>query len=516
MSSSRLLLFGCLIFIAGIIAGSFNYHIIVLAVIFIFILIALRFLGFRPPAVTGQVAFFVLVVFGWLIFVFGVHKTKNDADFLRKQTENIYSYLDKEFEFMGVIGEEPRSKSASRLYVLNLEKIGGSSVDGEEIVSGARVIAYLSLYPEFYLGDRLKIKGKLNFPESEDFDWRGYLAKERVSATLSFPKSVERVSVDAFCENRFLSCAAYRLKSEMISIRKNFEEIVLDFLPPPEGTIAGALMLGDNSFYLSNHWREKMNLTGTRHLVAISGSNITLVGNMIFAALVAVGFWRRQAMWLVILGIIAFVFFVGSPASAVRAGIMGGILIFAQGIGRPAVGARLLVIAAALMLLQNPSLFRFDIGFQLSFAAVLGLIYIQPILANYFLWFEKSPVLKFVKDAGAMTLAAQIATLPVSLYHFGTFSVVAPFANLILVPLITVITAYSFFWVIAGFVSPMLAFIFSFPSWIIMRFFTGVVDFFYGFSFAAVRVSEFPLWAALFIGLAIITLTYKFSERKKV
>lgn len=516
MSSSKLLLFGCLVFIAGIIAGSFDYNISVLAGIFVFILVALRFFKFRPPVLFSPAAFFILAIFFGLIFIFGAYKTNKDADFLQRQTENIYSYLDKELELTGVVAEEPRKKSASRLYVLNIESAKTPVALDEEIISGTRVIAYLPLYPEFYLGDRLKIKGKLKIPQSADFDWRGYLAKEKVSAALSFPKIVERISSDVFCDGQFLSCATYRLKSEMISVRKNFEVIVLNSLPPPEGTIAGALMLGDNSFYLSASWREKMNLTGTRHLVAISGSNITLVGNIIFAALIAVGFWRRQAMWLVILGIIAFVFFVGSPASAVRAGIMGGILIFAQGIGRPAVATRLLVIAAAFMLLQNPSLFRFDIGFQLSFAAVLGLIYIQPILANYFLWFEKSPALKFIKDAGAMTIAAQIATLPVSLYHFGTFSVVAPLANLILVPLITFITAYGFFWTILGFISPPLAFAFSFPSWIMMRFFTGVVDFFYGFSFAAVRVAEFPLWAAMLIGLAIIALTYKFSEKNKI
>lgn len=514
MSSSRLLLFGCLVFIAGIIAGSFDYHILVLAGIFTSILIAIRFFGFRSPAVIGQTAFFV--AFGGLIFIFGVYKTNLSADILQRQTENIHSYFDKEIELTGVVAEEPRRKSASRLYILNLGEINASFAGNNEIISGVRIIAYLPLYPEFYLGDKLKIKGKLKIPDSVDFDWRGYLAKEKVSAALSFPKSVERISSDVFCDGQFLSCATYRLKSGMIEVRKKFEAIVLNSLPPPEGTIAGALMLGDNSFYLSEYWREKMNLTGTRHLVAISGSNITLVGNIIFAALIAVGFWRRRAMWIVIAGIITFVFFVGSPASAVRAGIMGGILIFAQGIGRPAAGTRLLLIAAAFMLLQNPSLFRFDIGFQLSFAAVLGLIYIQPILASYFLWFEKSLALKFVKDAGAMTLAAQIATLPVSLYHFGTFSVAAPFTNLILVPLITFITAYGFFWTILGFISLPLALIFSFPSWIMMRFFTGVVNFFYGFSFAAVRVAEFPLWAALVVGLAIIALTYKFSGKKTI
>lgn len=515
MSLSRLLLFSCFVFIAGIIAGSFDHHISVLAGISVFIMAALRFMGFWPLAFRGR-AILALIIFWGLIFSFGVYKTESDADILLRQTEDVRFYFDKEIEFTGAVAEEPRAKSASRLYILNLEEISASGGGNEKIVSGARVIVYLPPYPEFYFGDRLKIKGKFKIPESADFDWRGYLAKERVSAALSFPESVERLSLGVFCEKGFSSCAQYRLKSRMISVRKNFEKIVLDSLPPPQGTIAGALMLGDNSFYLSPSWREKMNLTGTRHLVAISGSNITLVGNMIFAALISLGFWRRQATLIVIAGIIAFVFFVGSPASAVRAGIMGGILIFAQGIGRPAVGTRLLLIAAAFMLLQNPSLFRFDIGFQLSFAAVLGLLYIQPILANYFLWFEKSPALKFIKDAGAMTLAAQIATLPVSLYHFGTFSVVAPFANLILVPLITFITAYGFFWTILGFISPFFALVFSFPSWIMMNFFTGVVDFFYGFSFAAVQIEAFPLWAALFVGLIIVALTYKFSDKSKI
>lgn len=512
MSSSRFLIFGCLVFVLGIIIGSlFDDNIFVLAGAFIFVLLLIKFWRGGPFFALNFPAFLVWMILLAAVFGFGVYKFQNEARIFQKQVREISQYLNRETELVGVVAEEPRKKVASRLYILSMETI--DSAGGGISAVHSRIIVYLPLYPEFYLGDRLSIKGKLSIPESEEFDWRGYLAKDRVSAALSFPKSVKKLSDDVFCESRTIYCPIYRAKSKLIFTRKKFEKTVLTSLPPPEGTIAGALMLGDNSFYLNKEWREKMNITGTRHLVAISGSNIMLVGNIIFAALITLGFWRRQAMWIVIAGIIIFVFFVGSPASAVRAGIMGGILIFAQGIGRPAVGARLLTIAAALMLFQNPFLFSFDIGFQLSFAAVLGLIYIQPILADYFFWLEKIPL---VKNAGTMTLAAQIATLPVSLYHFGTFSLAAPLANLILVPLITALTAYSFFWVLLGFLSPASAFIFSFPSWIMMRFFTGVVDFFSGFSFAAFKTEHFPLWIALLIGLAIIALTYKFSEKRVI
>lgn len=512
MSFSRFLIFGCLAFVFGIITGSlFDDNVFVLAGAFIFVLSALKFWRSGPFFSLNFPAFSIWMVLSAAVFGLGVYKFQNEARIFQGQVGEIGRYLNQETKLVGVVGEEPRKKVSSRLYVLNLETIDSSG--GRTSAVHSRIIVYLPLYPEFHLGDRLSVKGKLNIPESEEFDWRGYLAKDKVSAALSFPKSVEKLADDVFCESRTIYCLAYRAKSKLIFTRKNFEKTVLTSLPPPEGTIAGALMLGDNSFYLNQEWREKMNFTGTRHLVAISGSNIMLVGNIIFAALITLGFWRSRAMWLVIAGIFAFVFFVGSPASAVRAGIMGGILIFAQGIGRPAVGARLLTIAAALMLFQNPFLFSFDIGFQLSFAAVLGLIYIQPILAGYFLWLEKIPL---VKNAGTMTLAAQIATLPVSLYHFGTFSLVAPLANLILVPLITALTAYSFFWVLLGFLSPALALIFSFPSWITMRFFTGVVDFFSGFSFAALEMENFPLWVALLIGFAIIAFTYKFSEKRAI
>ena len=93
------------------------------------------------------------------------------------------------------------------------------------------------------------------------------------------------------------------------------------------------------------------------------------------------GFWRGQAFYLAVAFIAVYIALIGFPASGVRAAIMGCIALLAQKLGRQNTTSRILVLAGALMLLQNPPLLYYDIGFQLSFLASLGIIHIKPMVA---------------------------------------------------------------------------------------------------------------------------------------
>ena len=187
---------------------------------------------------------------------------------------------------------------------------------------------------------------------------------------------------------------------------------------------------------------------------------------------------------------------IGAPASAVRAGIMAGVLILGQLFGRPSFSWRALLMAGAIMVLFNPYIARYDIGFQLSFLAVLGIILFFEKLDVLFkkvqhkfaeLIFRSSPTednlkVKYVADTGfgfvsifAVTLSAQALTFPLIIYNFGSFSLVSPLTNLLVVPFLPVVLVSGF---MAAIVPTMVGTVLSAPSWIFAEYIWKVVGLF--------------------------------------
>jgi len=130
--------------------------------------------------------------------------------------------------------------------------------------------------------------------------------------------------------------------------------------------------------------------------------------------------------------IIFYVAMIGSPASAVRAGIMGFLVLLAMYVGRLSRLDYTLVLSGVVMLLFNPLLVIADAGFQLSFLAVLGMIYLYPVFNR---WLEKfyegrPAIIKIIGETTALTVAAQVFTAPILIFGFHQISLVAPLANL--------------------------------------------------------------------------------------
>ncbi len=277
-------------------------------------------------------------------------------------------------------------------------------------------------------------------------------------------------------------------------------------MPQPEAAVFDGMVLGyDKNIPAS--LKDIYNITGTRHILAISGMNISIVSLMLMSFGLALGLWRRQAFWLALAGIIAFVLLVGSPPSAVRAGLMAGIVLWARNHGRLFLAWRPLVLAAFFMVLLNPRLLIFDIGFQLSFLAVAGILYFKNFWDHVFGWL---PV-KLARELLSLSFAAQITTWPIILYNFGTFSLVGPIANIFVVPLLNPIMLLGLGFAIFSW-WPILSQVFLWPAWLILKLADKAVEFF----------ATFP-WASLNLGQpGLIVLAYypfllwlwKFLERK--
>jgi competence protein ComEC len=186
-----------------------------------------------------------------------------------------------------------------------------------------------------------------------------------------------------------------------------------------------------------------------------------------------------------------------------RAGLMGFLVLWALKLGRINKITNSLVLAAAIMLLINPKLLRDDVGFQLSFLALAGLVYVYPIFEVF--WKKiKLPRLKGVSDALLITLAAQVFTLPVLAYNFSQISLIAPLANLAVLWVLPVLTVSILIALPLSCLIPGLSFIFFLPGYFLTKYILAAVRYFASLPYSYIEVDYlWQGWVAVYYFFAV-------------
>ncbi|MEX0916505.1 MAG: ComEC/Rec2 family competence protein, partial [Candidatus Spechtbacterales bacterium] len=200
---------------------------------------------------------------------------------------------------------------------------------------------------------------------------------------------------------------------------------------PPYSSFYRATLLGEYGAFAGPE-EEALQKLGLSHVVAVSGMHISVLFGMVLLVSLSLGASRSLASYGSLILIGGYVALIGAPASAVRAGVMGATLIGAERVGRPNSSWRALLLAAFVMVVANPLILRHDAGFQLSFAAVAGITAAFPYRDRLH---PRVPTSWGLRTLLLMTLAAQGATLPLVILHFGTFSLLSIVANILVVPL---------------------------------------------------------------------------------
>lgn len=371
------------------------------------------------------------------------------------------------------------------------------------LVDGEKVLVATDKYTAVGFKDEIKMTGKLEIPQKKDgFDYAGYLAKDGISATMYFPQ-IEIVG-KGNNENIF-----EKMVSGMHSLKEKMGEEMRNYLPVDLSPVMEALIL-NNDGKMTKETKADLSRSGLSHIIAISGSHIVVFSAMLFEALLFLGFWRKQSQVLAIVFTFLYVFLAGMPASAVRAGIMVSLLFLAQIMGRQSFNLRTLVLAAFLMLSFNPLLLKFDLGFQLSFLAVAGLILAGPVFNGWLNRMFKNRF-DFIRELLAMTLSAQVFTIPLLIYSFGYFSVVSLVSNILTVPMTPLLMALGLLLPLIGMFFPFLAWIVAVPSVILLWYLMATVRFFSSLPFAVFNV-ELPFAVLL---LFYLPFFYLFSRSKK-
>ncbi len=221
-------------------------------------------------------------------------------------------------------------------------------------------------------------------------------------------------------------------------------------------------------------------------------------------------FSKRWAFWGSFTAVLIFVILTGATASVIRAGVLAILVAYGKTLGRRPYYPVLILFVAAVMLLFNPYALRHDISFQLSFLAFVGLIFLAPRIGDI-------KLLKFmpakIRQIFCETMSAQIMVLPILIYNFGILSIVAPIANIIILPIIPASMLLGFIAGLAGIIWLFLGKMVGLIAWILLKYIIVVVENLSRLSWAAatLKTSEW-WWIALYY--TVIVLIIQNSKRK--
>jgi competence protein ComEC len=421
---------------------------------------------------------------------------------------HIAFYNDRDYEVFvtGMVAEMPDYRDTYTN--LRIKVSGVDTGDGDYPVSGF-VLVRVPENQEYHYGQFLRLRGNLKTPpENEDFSYQDYLAR---SGVYSYMTNAEATVLPDEGGNFFLK-GVYTLKEKSLAV-------IYKIFPDPEASLLAGILLGVDTG-LPKDIQDAFKNTGTAHIIAISGFNIAIIAG-IFITLFSQIFGPRLGAILAIAGIAFYTLLVGAEAAVVRAALMGTLSIFAKQVGRRNLGLNTLAFVALLMAFANP-LTLWDVGFQLSFFATLGLIlYAEPlsIFAQTIISRLWSPdiaqkIIQPLSDFVLLTLAAQITTIPIMAYHFQRISLISFVANPFILPAQPAVMILGGLAMFIGLLIQPLGQLAAWITWPFAAYTIRVVEFF-NVRQGTIYLGDFSLWFMLLFYGALLSLTFSWPRLKE-
>ncbi len=349
----------------------------------------------------------------------------------------------------GVITEYPDKRPDKQYIIVETTTAQGQAISVRSRISAAQSVSY---------GDKVVLRGVLLQPKSfitdtgAIFDYRQYLLARSVVAEM------QQARILSHEKN-----TTHTVRSLLYRAREYTESVVASAVSPDSYGLVMGVLIGSRAG-LTAEDMDIFRQSGLSHIIVLSGFNISIIAIALEGLARGFGSSKRSTASLVIVSIGLFVVFSGGSPSIVRAGIMAGLLAF---VGSNNVGYtswRALLYAISIMIAYNPRIALYDIGFQLSASATLGIIYMLPVLKKTFSGITNRFELR---ETIATTVAAMIGTLPILIFVMRSFPALGIIANIVTVPLIPVYMAFSALTVSLYSIIPVAADIFGFVTDII-------------------------------------------------
>lgn len=390
-----------------------------------------------------------------------------------------------EVTLTGSVAGEPRRSEEQQRVTLRVET---ATVDGQTAAYEGLVLVVLPPYPTYAYGDRLQVRGELRRPRAAErpgeFDYRAYLAHRGIFVMLTEPEEARPLP-----GRRGLAPLA-----AVLDFRAHCQAVLLRALPEPQAALAIGVVLGIQSSIPDEVYRT-FSVTGTSHILVVSGWNFTIVAGMLGALAARLRLGRGATLALALVVMWVYAVFTGASAAVLRAAAMASLAAVARATDRSTEPWRLLSGACWLITLANPHTL-WDVGFQLSALATASLFaYGAPVAA----WFARRrpfnwPVMAPVTEALTATFAAQALTLPLILYAFGNLSLVAPLANVVIVPVVPFAMGLGALALLGGLVWLPLGQWLAAGAWLPLTWITEWARLLAAPRWASAQTPPFPLW----------------------
>jgi competence protein ComEC len=399
----------------------------------------------------------------------------------------------------GTISDSPETRTASMQFHFAADAI---RVENRTTAVQGNLLVRLPFYRQFKYGEELQLTGKLETaPQFDGFDYRNYLANQGIYSVMDYPQAVV-----------LKSDAGLNPLSMVYYLRSKLADSLSVCIAEPQSSLAQAIVLGLRGS-LPESMVQSFYQTGTTHLIAISGLNLTIIlGMLLPLAIRLFGRKNRLYIWLSLALIWLYTLMTGLPPSMIRAAIMGSVFLLAELLGRQRNAMAAMAFAAAAMVMVQPGVL-WDAGFQLSFLSMLGLVMMTPYLVHliepsaatsktkYVLWLRNSLIIGF-----GTTLAATLATWPVTALDFRSFSLAGAPATLLAMPSFPAIMLTSMASAVAGLIWQPLGVLLGWVAWLFLGYFLLVVNIFSAIPVAYIQNVNIQPWQAILYYLVLIAI----------
>ncbi|TFV93325.1 ComEC family competence protein [Algoriphagus kandeliae] len=339
-----------------------------------------------------------------------------------------------------------------------------------------------------------------------EFDFRDFLSKKGIFSRQFISKDkIQILGTSKLAGSKFW----------LVQVRKYFADLIRKNMPQAGShSIALALLLGQKE-QLDRSLRDAFSDAGVMHVLAVSGLHVgILVAVMLFLIkpLKLKSSIRRLYLLVVVLIIWAYAGITGFSPSVVRASVMFSLVVLGEMRDRKPPIFNILAFSAILMIALNPAVI-FDVGFQLSYVAVSGIVLIQPLILRF--WYPPSRILEYLWQLASVSIAAQLVTFPISVWYFHSFPIWFLPANLLIIPLTFLIMQVGIPFLFLGWI-PVFGKALGWVVGSLIQLEVWVLDGFRMLPFRLQEITIYPTTIWVIWGFLLIWVAWEFFPRKRL
>lgn len=436
-----------LIFSLGILVAS-KIRISLISLYFIsIILLIFCFLSFKRWLMFDIFLFF-------LTFTLGIVLLKNSQNLPKCHILRYICYKNNQpYIIKGYIDNQPISKNDKTSFIFKCQEIQTNNVNH---ACCGNIFVHLKGKKDLHYGDELILKGNLYKPfnkkDSCRQSYRNYLYNHKIWFIMSTKTEADVIKLN---NNK-----GFTLKRFALGLKNKMEEIIFRNTSALTAAILDAMILGEKRnipWFVNN----SMMKSGTIHILVVSGFNVGIVIFIVILFLKLLRLSRKIRCAIAILCLIVYCFMTGASTPVLRATVMAIVFMLAYLIKRQPDIYNSCALASIFILMANP-LQLFDIGFQLSFASVLSIVYLYPKIKSLLrIDSFKIRFIRLLLNGCLVSLSCWLGTVGIIAYYFKIFSSITVLANIFIVPLATLITLCGFSLILVSLVFPVFALFFA-------------------------------------------------------